>query len=178
MTSHRGIITTATLVVLAVSGATAGVAQAGSLLSGYGGPGQGNQAILGAALLGGGGSSAGKGEGGGGSSNGSGAGTSATGGGAVGGAVGETTQKPVNGTRHGSARHATGSASGTSAGRPRPYSYPTAPGAPEAAVSSTAFGLSGSDALYILMVLAGLALAAGLTRQLVVHGPGERGRPD
>ena len=59
MTSHRRIITSVGLVLIAAACVPAG-AHANPLLSGYGGPGQGNQAILGATLLngsGGGGSS-------------------------------------------------------------------------------------------------------------------------
>ena len=60
MKSHRKIsLTTALLAALvAVVPATA---SANSLLSGYGGPGAGNQAILGSALIGGGGSAGGGG---------------------------------------------------------------------------------------------------------------------
>ena len=59
MTTHRRIITSVGFVLAAASWLPA-VAHANPLLSGYGGPGQGNQAILGATLLngsGGGGSS-------------------------------------------------------------------------------------------------------------------------
>src|SRR2546421_57056 len=59
MTTHRRIITSAGL-LLAAAACMPVAAHANPLLSGYGGPGQGNQAILGATLLngsGGGGSS-------------------------------------------------------------------------------------------------------------------------
>jgi hypothetical protein len=55
MTNHRKIIAAASLLVtLAVAPALPATAGAGPLLSGYGGPGQGSQAILGSALLNGG----------------------------------------------------------------------------------------------------------------------------
>src|ERR1019366_9479043 len=72
MTRHRAT-TTATL-VLALTLTAPAVAGANSLLSGYGGPGEGNQAILGSALLGG------PGSGGGGSSSGGSSGQSGSGG--------------------------------------------------------------------------------------------------
>ena len=52
MRSRRMI--TPTIALVALSAAMPVAASASSLLSGYGGPGQGNQAILGSALLGGG----------------------------------------------------------------------------------------------------------------------------
>jgi hypothetical protein len=52
MTNHRKIISAASLLVTLAIAPTAAVA--GPLLSGYGGPGQGSQAILGSALLNGG----------------------------------------------------------------------------------------------------------------------------
>jgi hypothetical protein len=62
------IIASTTALLAVVSIAAPGVARAGSLLSGYGGPGQGNQEILGSALLngpsGGGGGSGNGGSGG------------------------------------------------------------------------------------------------------------------
>src|SRR5437879_8345365 len=54
MKRHRTITSLAALAALVVSMAIAATAHASSLLSGYGGPGQGNQAILGSTLLGGG----------------------------------------------------------------------------------------------------------------------------
>src|SRR5207253_1711120 len=59
MTTHRRIITSVGLLMVAAA-CTPAAAHGNPLLSGYGGPGQGNQAILGATLLngpGGGGSS-------------------------------------------------------------------------------------------------------------------------
>src|SRR5262249_33452093 len=63
MTRHRTIATAVTLLAFLAAG-TPVPASASSVLSGYGGPGQGNQAILGSALLsgpGGGGGSSGRG---------------------------------------------------------------------------------------------------------------------
>jgi hypothetical protein len=51
MRSHRIAITIA--VLAALTGAAPALARNGTLLSGYGGPGQGNQAVLGSTMLGG-----------------------------------------------------------------------------------------------------------------------------
>src|SRR5580693_9670272 len=52
MTSRLAMIRTATLVgAVVLASAVPAVARAGSLLSGYGGPGEGSQVILGATLL-------------------------------------------------------------------------------------------------------------------------------
>jgi hypothetical protein len=164
---------TLTLLALLVSAVGPAVAGANSLLSGYGGPGQGNQAILGAALVGGrsGGGSTGGGSGSGGSGGESpsglalaegranrshpsearvrarGAGRATAGGGAA-----------VTG------RQITGGASNSGA---RPYPHASSVNASQAASgSSPALGLSGADALYILLALGVLILTAVLTRRL------------
>src|SRR6185437_13398965 len=63
MAKHR-LTTTFALLALGLLGAFAPAASASStLLSGYGGPGQGNQAILGSTLIGGGGGASGGGTG-------------------------------------------------------------------------------------------------------------------
>ena len=74
MTSHRSISIVA--LTAAMVAASPAVASASSLLSGYGGPGQGSQAILGSALLGGGSGGGGGGGSGGGSSGGASGGSS------------------------------------------------------------------------------------------------------
>jgi hypothetical protein len=118
-------------------------AHAGPLLSGYGGPGQGNQAILGSALLGG---SAG------------GSGTSGGGG---------------SGSRAAHSRTATHGAAGTLgsskradalAGERGASSYPAVE--PTASRSGPALGLSGADLAYILLAAAALALTGALTRRI------------
>src|ERR1700744_2162094 len=76
MTSHRTILSILTLLAV-MPAAMPSSAQAGSLLSGYGGPGAGSQEILGSTLIGGGGST---GSGGSAGSNGASPGAAAGGG--------------------------------------------------------------------------------------------------
>jgi hypothetical protein len=158
MTSKRSMISRVGLALaawLAIAAAVPLGAQASSLLSGYGGPGQGSQVILGSTLLGGpGGGSPG-----------------ATAPAAAGGEAGS--QSPaVAGARSGPARTVgarraqprgtAGALRGTAhAGELASRSYPTAE------VSSGAsgpFGLSGSDVLYIVLAAAALAFTGALTR--------------
>jgi cobalamin biosynthesis Mg chelatase CobN len=143
--------------------------RAGSLLSGYGGPGEGNQAILGSALLNGpsGGGGAGGGSGGSGPTTGASAPTS--------GAV-----QPVAGSVR----------SGRSARSPRQLER-TAGKAPrggasadratdltasrERAGSSSAPVLTGVDLAYVILALGALVLTGWLTRQMTRHPAGGRG---
>ena len=155
--------TTSILVLLATLSAAAPAAAAASpLLSGYGGPGQGNQAILGSALL-----------------NGSGGGSAGTGASPVtiGGANGTPNRATAPGqtTAGGSSQHVTGAAPrGTGpkgAGRGGEVSgvassaYPASEQRGAAQPSGT-LGLSGEDLLYILLALTTLAFAGVLTRRL------------
>jgi len=157
-------VTVLAALTLAFTSAGAAVASASTLLSGYGGPGQGNQAILGSGLLnlppGG-----GQGGGSGGSSTGAGAAASS---GSAGGAGTVST-----GAGHGStgARGAGGSHSRGSATRSAPAGGASTGGASAlagqtASVSVPTLGLSGADLLYILLTMAALAMTAALTRQL------------
>jgi hypothetical protein len=153
-------VTVLAALTLVLSSAGAAVASAGTLLSGYGGPGQGNQAILGSGLLN---SPPGGGQGGGsgGSSTGAGAATSN---GSAGG-----TGTVSTGARHGStaAPGASGSHARGSATRSAPAGGASAGGAAQtASVSVPTLGLSGADLLYILLTVAALAMTAVLTRQL------------
>ena len=161
MSSRRRTIWISLPVTLATLALAPIAAWGNPLLSGYGGPGQGDQAVLGATLLntpkGGGGSS---------SSGGGAAGTSAaaltvqSGSAASGGAP-----HARKGTRHPAAARAH---AGTKA-----VSHPTAPsGGSVDEVAATAnssggtLGLSGGDLAYLLLALAALAAAGVLTRQL------------
>ncbi len=175
MTDHRPTLSLLTfLTVLAVMPS---VAVAGSLLGGYGGPGEGNQAILGSALLKGGGGSGG---GPAGPTDSSATGSSPTGSSAateVRGGVGSAA--PTVSRAQGSA--AAGGASST-AGEPspRPKAERTTGGGRGAAhrgqshglpprptrEGSGYLGLSGEDFLYILLALAVLACTGVLTRRL------------
>lgn len=145
-------------------------AHANTLLSGYGGPGQGNQAILGAALInpprGGGGSAPPRGE----------TGTPAGSLGSSG--AGAPVQSPAAGspasnraTRSGTERaHSRTRAGGTSAGGGRANGSVPSTATPEAAVGSSTLGLSGADLLYILLVLGALAGMGVFTRRLASDG--------
>jgi hypothetical protein len=177
----RSQIIAATTVLMAVLSALApGVVQANSLLNGYGGPGQGNQVILGSALL--------NGSGGGGGGSGSSAGEAnplaasslaeATSGGDRAGRTNAAHSGLVSGTgRQGRASSGAATGGGGKAGSNGQTgkasvgavgAYP-ASGHGEARAASDGLetlGLSGSDLLYLLLVL-GLLVSTGMaTRRL------------
>jgi len=178
MKTRRFIDMTFLAAALAFAAVLPASASAGSLLSGYGGPGQGNQAILGAALVNG---PTGRGGHGSGGSGGSGAG--AQGGGASSLAVAAVPAAGAGGTivvagsaaAHGSHALARGGR-GSSAGHPRAGTTAAGsqrqPVASAAAVSETsvaggpALGLSDADLLYILLALGVLLLTGVLTRKM------------
>jgi hypothetical protein len=195
MTGGRFTIATLTVLAMFASGVLPGVADAGSLLSGYGGPGQGNQAILGSALVNG---PSGKGGAGGGSSGGSSRGEGESGSIAQGSLAeaSRTTGTAVLGVAGAGARHvgsgtsaAAGGSSGSAAsGRhvhesaeqasdrgSRPYKRTYGSNASHrVATGSQTLGLSGADLLYILLALGMLFLTGVLTRRLAraSHGDG------
>lgn len=173
MTRHRTIILIAGCLV-AFGTAPSDAAWASSLLSGYGGPGQGNQAILGSALL--------KGPGGGSGSSGGGSGesgslassagssaasseaTAASGGSSTKAATGhKAAGSHANGAHHGSQAHRSASAS---AGPPSLAAVYAAAERNHSAPSTPALGLSGTDLLLIVLVLGMLALIGVLSRRL------------
>jgi hypothetical protein len=164
MTSYRALTTTATLLALALSAAAPAAASADPLLSGYGGPGQGNQAILGSALLNG---PPGGGEGGGGSA---GAGGSPTSGGPTGGVTGAPAAAATPGhasSAAGNGSQATERAGKASGNGSQTYSYPSGLAASRAALGgSQTLGLTGTDLMYILLALGALGLTGALTSQL------------
>jgi hypothetical protein len=165
MKRHR-TITPLVGLCLALCLATPVVAQANPILSGYGGPGQGNQAILGSALLngpaGGGGGSGGGASAGSGISGENGSATTATSAGSAGGHRGASKQSSAHGQ------------SGTQASSPQRIAQPRLDPASaylaaergHAVGQSGAFGLGGQDLLYIILVLGALTLAAVFTRRL------------
>ena len=167
MKRHR-VITTAALLAAGLLAVIVPVANAGSLLSGYGGPGQGNQAILGTTLIGGGSSGGGSAGGGSGSS-----GTTAGGGsiaiaeGARGsGHAGAAAQRST-----GRAGSRTGAAGGTrgAGGAPRRSSsvaVTTLGLSPAASVGAPPLGISGAVLVYILLAAAALVLTGALTGRL------------
>jgi hypothetical protein len=174
MKSHRIIIYIGAL--LAVAAVLPGSALASPLLSGYGGPGQGNQALLGSTLI--------NGPKGGGGSSGS---TASTGTGiaestetssegqASSGAVGSG---KGGGTGSSSAGHASSQhgATATTHGKvstpaAAPSFYPTAERLP-ADSQGGSLGLSGTDVLFIVLAAALLVSLGLLTRR--ASGSGER----
>jgi hypothetical protein len=167
MRGHRLTSTAAALLALALSAAAPAVAYANPILSGYGGPGQGNQAILGSALLNG---PSGEGGSTGGGSTGGGSLTAETAGSraiqaraAFASAGGRTDSKLRVGAVSGSGSHLT-----------HPYQEASVLAASRGAGESQTLGLSGGDVAYMLVALGALALTAALTRRLA-RQPGYRG---
>ena len=130
-------VTVLAALTLSLCSVGAATASAGTLLSGYGGPGQGNQAILGSGLL------------------------NTPGGGQGGGSTGAA--HGGKGT-HGAPSHesAKGSATGGSAEAGARSAVVTQ----TASVSVPTLGLSGADLLYTLLAVAVLVMTAVFTRQL------------
>jgi hypothetical protein len=147
-----------------------GSASAGSLLSGYGGPGEGNQVILGSALLGGPSGGAGSGGEGGSGSGGQGSTLSAAGEGA-GARSGMT---GASGAAAGRRRHSHAPANDASgrAGEPSAQAFRTPASPVNIDVSKTEV-LPSSDLRYILLTLVALAATGALTRRLA-HQPRRR----
>jgi hypothetical protein len=162
--------------LMAFGAVSSDAALAGSLLSGYGGPGQGNQAILGSALLnkpGGGSGSSGSGSSASSTSTGTGYSTSVAAGGEPANGSGSASRAGTHGKPR--STHLRGVASadprggqaGRSATKPQSIAdvYAAAErGAP--APSSGALGLSGADLVLILLALGMLGAIAVLSRRL------------
>ena len=175
MTSHR--TTLSILILLAfLLAAIPSSALANPLLSGYGGPGEGSQAILGSALLGGG---AGTGGGPGGGPSGP-TGSSLTGAPAGRGSTTSTGSRGPGSTAREAGRSPTGGPSrprgkagkasaGASGAYPASSREETSQLAP---ASSETLGLSGADLLYILLALGALACTGLFTRRLTRMPPG------
>jgi hypothetical protein len=164
MRRHRLTITRVALLSLACSALVpASAAAGGSLLSGYGGPGEGSQAILGSTLLNG--PKGGGGASGDGSATPAGGGeTAGAGGGAAPAAAGRRISQPVRtGPRLHTSRGVKPQAAAGGAQRDRATSV-----VPASAVSvaSQPLGLSGSDLAYILLALASIGLTGVLTTRL------------
>jgi hypothetical protein len=175
MTRHRSssIFLTLSLTLAAMLAVAPGSAMAGSLLSGYGGPGSGSQALLGSTLING----TPPTSGGGSSSSGSGAtttlgtqppgGRSGAGQGAGTGAAAHA--NGGSGAQDNGARGTAG-ASGASAGGSSTYTSPgstrPATGLAAAAQDTGLLGITGADVLLLVLVLSVLAVTAGLTVRL------------
>jgi hypothetical protein len=168
MKSQRGLITGATFAAAAaLAGSLAVQAQASTLLSGYGGPGQGNQAIIGATLIN--------------PPSGGGGGAGGGGGSAAGAETLAAAAAAAAASSHTTATAGAGGPGRTVSGAHRPHgatvrgtpAYTPAAGsrAPEPAVGSSALGLSAVDFVYIVLVLGGLLAAGALTRRLASPAP-------
>jgi hypothetical protein len=166
MKRHR-TITPLVGLCLALCLAAPVAAQANPILSGYGGPGQGNQAILGSALLngpaGGGGGTGGGGLAGSGSSGENGSSTTATSAGSAGGGHRGASKQS---SAHGQSGTPASSPQRTAQPRLDPASAYLAAERGHAAGQSGALGLGGQDLLYIILALGALTLAAVFTRRL------------
>jgi hypothetical protein len=179
MRRRRRTITVLALLTLAFATLSIATADANSLLSGYGGPGEGNQAILGSALING---PSGKGGSGGGRSGGS-TGAPADSGSLVASSNAgvESVEAPHTGHRSGSTAGASGAGKGsgssaagkeaeTVAGKAsgeesQTYTHPSE--LKRANGGSQALGLSGADLGYILLALGILAFTGIFTLRLV-----------
>jgi hypothetical protein len=152
---RKRLTITAAMVVLSLCVLPAGADASSTLLSGYGGPGEGNQAIIGSTLIGGGG----KGGSGGGTQASAGSGSIEAPASAASGSGGSQAKGGAAHARKGSGVPA-GHASG---GRASTYT-PVAATARDGGGST--LGLTGGDLLYIVLALCALALTAVLTRYL------------
>jgi len=184
MRSHHTIGSPLFLVVVAILAAPASTS-ANPLLSGYGGPGQGSQAIVGSTLIGppGGG---GGGAAGGGSAAGSGAVSSAGSSTSSGAATPSTPRLGAQGAGGSAGRSARtspspGSTVSTGTRSARPSGAEPTRGTPRESATPSgqteSLGLSGPDLLYGLLTLAALALTAVFTTLLARGGPSGRRRP-
>jgi hypothetical protein len=163
MNRHRKIIFSAGL-LMAIVVATPVTAHASPLLSGYGGPGQGSQMILGSSLVNG-GSVNGPGGGGGQTAAAGEASTVATHGGSVSAPAASASSSSASGVHaaHGVVLRRRSASRGAPAGTSRgaPGTYPTL----ARQASPPALGVSENDLLYILLALGLLAFAGVLTRR-------------
>jgi hypothetical protein len=163
MTRHRMIVSILVLVPVLLT-ATRSSASAGPLLSGYGGPGQGNQSILGSALLNGSGGGGGSGRGSGPAASSS---TSPTSSGVPAGGARTALPRSHAHVRPGEDKQAAGTIGQASDGSFGAYPVSERSGAAQSAVAdSGTLGLSGADLLYVLLALCVLAFTAVLTRRL------------
>jgi hypothetical protein len=167
MTRYRMIVSILVLIPV-LSAATRSSALANSLLGGYGGPGQGNQAILGSALLkgprGGGGTGAGSPRASGSAASSSTGSTSIGAPGGGGRVTSHRSEAPVSLGDGKRVADTIGQASGKPSG---PYSISERGEAASSAVAdSGTLGLSGADLLYALLALCVLVFTAVLTRHL------------
>jgi hypothetical protein len=168
MKTDRNIVRTAGLLAVALFAAAPVTAHAGPLLSGYGGPGQGNQAILGSTLLGGGSGGGSTGAGGG-----TGQAATATSAGALASGSSATATRGSSGTGHTArAGHAAAGLrarnAAPGAGALKPVSYPTVE---PTGGASGGLSLSAADISFVVLAAAALAITGALTRRIVRTRP-------
>jgi hypothetical protein len=169
MNRHQRITSVLVFVAL-IAAAFPGAGLASSLLSGYGGPGEGNQAVLGSALLnapkggGGGGGGAGAGSLGSGQASSGQSGEAAASPGAKAGATSKRATHKGSSGRTRSAKPAAGGGT-AQASHTRAVIYPAA-SREVTTGGSRALGLSGADFVYIILALGVLALTGLLTVRL------------
>jgi hypothetical protein len=177
MTRHQRRTTSILVFAALLVAAMPGTAAANSLLSGYGGPGEGNQAILGSALLG-----APKGAGGSGAGGGSSSLSQSSSAQSGEAAAPQGTQGSSGGTKGSAKRRVKGAratktpARGAASQAAQSVSviYPAA-SREVTTGGSRALGLSGTDFVYIILALGVLALTGfltvRLTRSSATRGP-------
>ena len=166
MKTNRRAVRTAGLLSVALFAAVPAAAHAGPLLSGYGGPGQGNQAILGSTLLGGGSGGGSTGAGGE-----TGQAATATSAGALGSGSSATATRGSSGGGHSNrGGHAAGGLRAHYAppAALKPVSYPAVE---PTAGTSGGLSLSAADISFVVLAAAALALTGALTRRMVRTRP-------
>jgi hypothetical protein len=169
---RKRIITSAAVAVL-LAGIPVGAASASStLLSGYGGPGAGNQAILGSTLVGG----SGKGAGGGGSPSATSASPAsiALPQGAPAGSSPRRSHANVPRTAKPTGAGNASSAASRASKTPSPAYTPTSASADRGG-GGRSLGLSGEDVLYIVLAFSALALTAAITGRFARRARGAGG---
>jgi hypothetical protein len=165
----KRIITSAAVAVL-LAGIPVGAASASStLLSGYGGPGAGNQAILGSTLVGG----SGKGAGGGGSPSATSA-SIALPQSAPAGSSPRRSQANVPRTAKPTGAANASNAASRASKAPSPAYTPTSASADRGG-GGRSLGLSGEDVLYIVLAFGALALTAAITGRFARRARGAGG---
>ncbi len=151
----------AALVALTLLSQAAPASASSTLLSGYGGPGAGNQVILGSTLVGG-----GAGNGGGRGTSGAPSSSSSFSPSSI--ALPQTAPAPVRGapSRQVPTHHRTKPSGSRHAAKPAAPAYTLAIPTADRTVGGKALGLTGDDVVYIVLALGALALTAFLTTRL------------
>jgi hypothetical protein len=170
MKRHRTIASTVVVTVAVVLCAPACALAGSPLLSGYGGPGSGQQVLLGGGLIGGSGGSGGRPGGGSGVGSNSASASTQLGTGSTGkGTTATVKSSTLRGARKATPGSKPSAESKNVTSAPGPVTYPanSQPGSIRiAADSSVAVGLSGLDLLLIVLAIGVLVLTGVFTRRL------------